>query len=143
MGRADLLLLLFQLYNPNWKWRFVTEANFNPTLSGQVAAAATTSILIYKLKMERVGVVYHPAGEVVSCFAAACTNFKSQVGSASASELGAIFIPDWQVAAAGTNFIVGWRVGLSSALCVNLTARRKVETSNLLNWCRGWFSGNF
>ena len=68
MGRADLLLLLlFQLYNPNWNRRFVTEANFNPTPSGQVAAAATTSIFIYKLKMERVGVVFHPAGEVVSC----------------------------------------------------------------------------
>ena len=66
MGRADLLL--FQLYNPNWNRRFVMEANFNSTPSGQVAAAAApTSILIYKLKMERVGVVYHPAGEVVSC----------------------------------------------------------------------------
>ena len=138
MGRADLLLLLFQLYNPNWNRRFVTEANFNSTPTGQVAAAAVpTSIFIYKLKMEGVGVVCHPAGEAVSCFAAAaCTNFKSQVGSASASELGAIFTPDWQVAAAGANFIVGWRVGLSSALCANLAARRKVETSNSLNWCR-------
>ena len=122
----------------------MTEANFNPTPSGQVAAAATTSILVYKLKMERVGVVFHPAGEVVSCFAAAaCTNFKSQIGSASASELGTIFTLDWQVAAAGANFIVGWRVGLSSALCANLAARSKIETSNLLNWCRGWLSGNF
>ena len=68
MGRADLLLLLFQFYNPSWNRHFVTEANFNSTPSGQVvAAAATTSILIYKLKMEVVGVVCHPAGEVVSC----------------------------------------------------------------------------
>ena len=69
MGRADLLLLLFQLYNPNWNWRFVTEANFNSTPSGQVAAAAAVpiSILIYKLKMEIVGVVRHPVSEVVSC----------------------------------------------------------------------------
>ena len=67
MGRADLLLLLFQLYNPSWNRRFVTEANFNSTPSGQVVAAATTSILIYKLKMEMVGGVCHPAGEVVSC----------------------------------------------------------------------------
>lgn len=66
MWRADLLLLLFQLYNPNWNRRFVTEANFNSKPSGQVAAA-TTSILIYKLKMEKVGVVFHPASEVVSC----------------------------------------------------------------------------
>ena len=65
MGRADLLL--FQLYNPSWNRRFVTEANFNSTPSGQVAAAAPTSIFIYKLKMEIVGVVCHPAGEVVSC----------------------------------------------------------------------------
>ena len=75
MGRADLLLLLFQLYNSSWNRRFVMKANSNFTSSGQVAAAA-------------------------------CTNFKSQVGSASASELGAIFTPDWQVAAAGANFIV-------------------------------------
>ena len=67
MGRADLLLS--QLYNLSWNRRFVTEANFNSTPSGQVAAAAAvpTSIFIYKLKMEMVGVVRQPVGEVVSC----------------------------------------------------------------------------